>query len=260
MRAPLNDSGDHDYIPPVALTRELLVGNRLSVLLRPDRDLPGAAGTEIALAFVHSVAFVAGIDDGFHRGHSHRRHCGHEEGHGHVGSRDRLSILSGQLHANGVAALVRRIGIGRQFHIGLLLCRGIHRSRLTGAGRRRNKRTRSRLQLRFGINQEVCRGDDLFFGLDAFRDHEFIADLRPQLDFARLDVAFAAVDKNQVLGSGMKSCAGGDHQLPAHRQLGANIHIHSRSQLQTGIRKHQAALAACACSCPTAEGCNPRAR
>src|SRR6267143_489647 len=57
------------------------------------RDLPGAAGTEIAFAFVHSVTSVARVDDGFHRGHSHGRHSGHEESHAHIRPRDWFSIF-----------------------------------------------------------------------------------------------------------------------------------------------------------------------
>ncbi len=37
----------------------------------------------------------------------------------------------------------------------------------------------------------------------------------------------------------MKSCTGRDDQLPSHRELGANIHVHSGPQLQTRIGKHQ---------------------
>ena len=51
------------------------------------------------------------------------------------------------------------------------------------------------LQLGFGINQEVGRSDDLFLCLYALRDHQLIADLRPQLDFTRLNAPFAFVDE-----------------------------------------------------------------
>src|SRR5882762_4741991 len=37
----------------------------------------------------------------------------------------------------------------------------------------------------------------------------------------------------------MKSSTGRDDQLPSHRELRANIHIHSGPQLQTRIRKYQ---------------------
>ena len=138
---------------------------------------------------------AAGVDDGFHGGHSHRRHRGHVEGHGYVSSRDRFPILACELHANRIAALVRRIGISRQFHIRLLLCGSIHRSCLTSTGRGGNKRSGGSLQLGFGINQEVGRSDDLFLCLYALRDHQLIADLRPQLDFTRLNAPFAFVDE-----------------------------------------------------------------
>src|SRR5258708_24337415 len=38
----------------------------------------------------------------------------------------------------------------------------------------------------------------------------------------------------------MKSSAGRDDQLAAHRELATNMDVHSRPQLQTRIRKHQA--------------------
>ena len=66
---------------------------------------------------------------------------------------------------------------------------------LTGTRRRGNKRARGRLQLGFGINQEVRRSDNLFLCSYAPRDHQFIADLRPQLDFTRLNAPFAFVDE-----------------------------------------------------------------
>ena len=122
----------------------------------------------------------------------------------------------------------------------MLLSGGIHRSRLTGAWRRRNKRTSGSLQLRLGINQEVGRGDDLFVRLETFTDYNFVSDLRPELNFPRLDVAFALIHKDQIPRSRMK-CRGGRHnQLTAHRQFYANVCVHSRSQLQSRVRKHQA--------------------
>src|SRR5438132_1586726 len=105
--------------------------------------------------------------------------------------------------------------------------RGIHGSRLPSAWRWRNKCARGSLQLRLGIDQEVCRSNNLFLSFQAFGDYDLITHLRPELDRARLNAAFAAMDEHQVLCSRMKSCAGRDYQLSSHRQLRANIHVHS---------------------------------
>src|SRR6266576_3830603 len=183
---------------------ELLVSDGLSVLLRADGDLPRSARAEITLAFVHSATFIAGSDDSLHCSHPHRGHCCHIEGHGHTRTPDWLSIPSCDLYADGVAAFVRRIGIRRQLHIGLLLCRCIHGSGLSGSWRRRHESGCGRLQLRFGINQEVCGGDDMFFRLEARADYDLVTDLRPKSNLTRRDIAFALINEDQVPGSRTK--------------------------------------------------------
>src|SRR5439155_9602789 len=180
----------------------LLVGNRLSVLLCPDAHLPSAAGTEITFPFIHAAALVGSIDHGFHRGHSHGWHRRHIKGYGHIRSGDWFPVLSRQLHVHDVAAFMRRLGFCRQLHARLLLRRSIHGSRLTGTGWRRNKRSSSRLQLRFGIDQEICGCDNLFVSLEAFTDHDLIADLWHVLYFEWFDYAFTMIVKLVVLVSG----------------------------------------------------------
>ena len=44
------------------------------------------------------------------------------------------------------------------------------------AGWRRNERTQRGLKLAFGIDQEVCGGDDLFSSLESFQDDEIVSD------------------------------------------------------------------------------------
>src|SRR5205807_9324470 len=110
---------------------------------------------------------------------------------------------------------------------------------LPGTGRRRNECASRRLQLRLGIDQEVCGCDNLFFGLEAFADYDLVTYLRAKLNFPRLDIAFALINEDQIPGSRMKCRRSRDDELAAHRQLNANIHVHPWPQLQAWIRKHQ---------------------
>src|SRR5215472_5304690 len=68
--------------PSRRVDAELLAGDGLAVLLRGNRDLPGAATAELACSLVEAVTLVGAFDVGTHCRHSHGGHRGHEEGHG----------------------------------------------------------------------------------------------------------------------------------------------------------------------------------
>src|SRR5215471_16882637 len=67
--------------PSRRVDAELLVGYGLPVLLRDDRDLPGAAAAELPRSFVEAVTLVRTFDVGAHGRHSHGWHGCHEEVH-----------------------------------------------------------------------------------------------------------------------------------------------------------------------------------
>src|SRR5216684_5963705 len=144
---------------------ELFVGDDLPVLLGKNRDLPRSPAVEFPWALVESVAFFGERNLGSHRGHAHRWHGRHGKGDGDFRTRDGCSARIGELYAEGVAALVQRIGFGREVRLCLWSIDG---SRGACAWRWRNKRTECGLELAFGIDQKIGGRDDFFSCLQSF--------------------------------------------------------------------------------------------
>src|SRR5258708_6359424 len=128
--------------------RELLACNHSPVLVSDNEKLPSPAYPQIPLSFIHATAFVVEIHAVFHCCHSHGRHRRHEKRDGYLRSADRRSVGPGQLHAENVAALLRRSWIGGQLNIALSSdWRRSHRGSSARSRRRRNESSCGSLQL-----------------------------------------------------------------------------------------------------------------
>src|SRR5215472_16294324 len=103
--------------PPCGVQAELLCSYRLSVLFRDDGDLPSSSAIELSRAFVISVSLVCENDRHTHGGHTHRRHCRHEERDGDFRTGKSGAACIKEFHANDVASAPGRSWIGREFDV-----------------------------------------------------------------------------------------------------------------------------------------------
>src|SRR5260370_12047915 len=105
--------------PSCSVHRELLGRDYSSVLASDNRDLPRPARSQITLAFIQTIAFVAEIYAGLHSRHTHRRHSRHEEREVDLRAGDGRTVSPGEFYVEDVAAFARWVWIRRPLHIGL---------------------------------------------------------------------------------------------------------------------------------------------
>jgi len=133
---------------------------------------------------------------------------------------------------------VRWGGVSREFDCRLSLCRNVHRISAFAA-RRGNECARCRLQLCFGIDQEVRRSHNLIARTHSLREDLLLAHARTEFNFPRLNISIAAIREHQVPCSRMEDSRARNYQLPAEREFEPNVDIHARPQLQARVRDHQ---------------------
>src|ERR1700677_868010 len=100
--------------PSRCVDAELFGGDGLPIFLCGDGDLPCAAATKLARPFIEAVALVGTLHVGTHGGHSHRGHRRHEEGHGDLSACDGRTLFVGELHAENIPSLARRVRLRSQ--------------------------------------------------------------------------------------------------------------------------------------------------
>src|SRR5438128_9501445 len=154
--APLDDSGDHDYIPPVALSVSCLLAIvcpfccalmvTCQVPPEPRSPLPSYIPPPLSLALM--TVFIAAIPIAG------------------IAAMKKVTVTFAPLigFPSLPVSFTRTMllplcgGSGAVVKSTFACCSaGAFIEGLTSTGRRRNERARSRLQLRLGINQEVCR-------------------------------------------------------------------------------------------------------
>ena len=102
------------------------------------------------------------------------------------------------------------------------------------------------MKLAFGIDQEVCGGDDPLSGFQAFLDNELVSHARAKFNLSWFEISAPVVDKRHLMRPRLQHARGWDGQLPAHRNPEPDVHKHAGRQLHAGIREDQPdALGAC---------------
>src|SRR5579859_4688680 len=163
--------------PSFGIESEMPGADHAPVLLRSERYLPGAAGTKLARAFIHAAALVGEIDAGLHRRHAHRRHGRHEQGYVNLHSGYRRSGRIGELYAQDVVALARRVRLRGQFQLRLRGSALVHGGSCARARRRRHKSPGCSLQLAFGIDEETGGDHDPLSGFESLNNDRLVAGL-----------------------------------------------------------------------------------
>ena len=94
------------------------------------------------------------------------------------------------------------------------------------------KALQRRLQIAFGVDQEVRGDDDLLIFLHAVADFDIAAAAMAELDLARLEPPFALVDKHRLAAAAVEHRAFGNGQHRLRRSgvdFGVDVHVSGRS-------------------------------
>ena len=103
-------------MPPVALTLSCLLAIVWPPRLATTVTCQVPPVSRLSGAFINAITLFVECRFASHSGHAHGRHGWHEEGHGHLGTSDWLSVGARQLHADGVRPLAGWGGVGAEIN------------------------------------------------------------------------------------------------------------------------------------------------
>ena len=108
-------------------------------------------------------------------------------------------------------------------------------SRGARAGRRRNIRSDGGLKLTLRIDEEVGRTHDAITLGETFANNESSAQMRPEFELARFEVAVAAIDKCDVVQPGLEHARIRNHYAAPKTLPDVHVDEHPDLQLALGI-------------------------
>ena len=83
------------------------------------------------------------------------------------------------------------------------------------------------MQLRFGINQKIRRGNDALASTQSLQHDKAVADAQPGFDLARLKVAVAVIYERNPSCAGLQHTRSRYNELCSERHAQGYVDVHS---------------------------------